>query len=336
MIDSNCHVLENYKICRYSIGIVQVLHKQFLAMWQHISQHIGKTIQEQLTILGQKSVAGGCINQNYTLQTNLGNYFVKLNQAELGEMFVAEAKGLLQMQATNTIKVPRPICYGTVNDRAYLVLEWLALSKNTRQDWSLMGAKLALMHGFPVANLQLDQKLDQRLDQKLNKGFGWVMNNTIGSTPQLNPWTTNWAKFFAEERIGHQLQLAQRRGGQFPEISQVVEAVYQALINHQPQPSLVHGDLWGGNAGITNDGEPVIFDPASYVGDREVDLAMTKLFGGFPKEFYQGYHQTFPLPPGYEQRETIYNLYHILNHFNLFGGGYASQANQMIREILLT
>ncbi len=300
-------------------------------MWQHISQHIGKTIQEQLTILGQKSVAGGCINQNYVLQTNLGNYFVKLNQANLVEMFVAEAKGLLQMQATNTIKVPQPICYGTVNDRAYLVLEWLDLSKNMHQDWSFMGEKLALMHGFSVANLQLNQPLDQPLDQS----FGWVMNNTIGSTPQLNPWTKNWAKFFAEERIGYQMQLAQRRGGQFPETSKVVEAVYQALSNHQPQPSLVHGDLWGGNAAITNAGEPVIFDPATYVGDREVDLAMTKLFGGFPKEFYQGYHQTFPLAPGYEQRKNIYNLYHILNHFNLFGGSYANQANQIIRETLL-
>jgi fructosamine-3-kinase len=300
-------------------------------MWQQISQHIGETIQGQLTILGQKSVAGGCINQNYTLQTNLGNYFVKLNQASLLEMFVAEAKGLRQMQVTNTIKVPQPICYGTANDRAYLVLEWLDLSKNMHQDWSLMGAKLALMHGFPVANLQLDQHLNQQLDS----GFGWVMNNTIGSTPQINPWTTNWAKFFAEERIGYQMQLAQRRGGQFPETSKVVEAVYQSLINHQPQPSLVHGDLWGGNAGITKDGEPVIFDPATYVGDREVDLAMTKLFGGFPKEFYQGYHQTFPLPLGYAQRENIYNLYHILNHFNLFGGGYAHQAKEMINKILV-
>ncbi|NJL90435.1 MAG: fructosamine kinase family protein [Coleofasciculaceae cyanobacterium SM2_1_6] len=312
-------------------------------MWQQISQHLGATIQQQLTILGQKSVAGGCINQNYTLQTNLGNYFVKLNQASLIEMFVAEAKGLLQMQATGTIKVPRPICYGTVNDRAYLVLEYLDLSKNSSQDWSLMGEKLAAMHRFPVANLRLDQHLDQyldqqlnqRLDQQLDQGFGWVMNNTIGSTPQINPWTKNWAKFFAEERISYQMQLAQRRGGQFPAISKVVEAVYQSLINHQPQPSLVHGDLWGGNAAITKDGEPVIFDPATYVGDREVDLAMTKLFGGFPKEFYQGYHQAFPLPPGYAQRENIYNLYHILNHFNLFGGGYAHQAKEMINEILV-
>lgn len=291
-------------------------------MWPQITDQIAKIEDEKLQIIGKKPVGGGCINQSYALQTNLRTYFVKVNQIAMEEMFIAEALGLQQMQATASVRIPRTICYGTIENKAYLVLEWLDLSAGSCQNWKLMGAKLAAMHQFPV------------LDLGLNNSFGWVRNNTIGSTPQINPWTENWAEFFAHQRIGYQLQLAKQREGNFPATQQVVEAVSLALATHQPQPSLVHGDLWGGNAAITSDGEPVIFDPAGYVGDREVDLAMTKLFGGFPQEFYQEYQRVFPLAPGYEKRENIYNLYHILNHFNLFGGSYKTQANRIIAEII--
>jgi fructosamine-3-kinase len=164
--------------------------------------------------------------------------------------------------------------------------------------------------------------------------FGWDINNTIGSTVQINNWTANWAEFWAEHRIGYQLKLARRRGGHFPQGERLLKVIPELLAGYEPQPSLVHGDLWGGNAGVTSAGEPVIFDPAAYFGDREVDIAMTELFGGFPAEFYRGYNQVGPLDLGYEKRKTLYNLYHILNHFNLFGGSYASQANQMINRIL--
>ena len=164
--------------------------------------------------------------------------------------------------------------------------------------------------------------------------FGWERNNTIGSTPQENDWTTNWAEFFAQHRIGYQLKLAQRRGGNFPERERAIAAVQENLAKRQPQPSLVHGDLWSGNAAVTTSGEPVILDPAIYWGDREVDLAMTELFGGFPAAFYRGYSQVWQLDEGYQQRKTIYNLYHVLNHFNLFGGGYGAQANRMLAQIL--
>jgi fructosamine-3-kinase len=294
-------------------------------MWQQILHHIQEITQEKLIVIDKKSVGGGCINQGYVLQTNLQKYFVKINQADLEESFVTETLGLQQIQETQSIRVPQPLCWGTVSDSAYLVLEWLELTGsggNSRSNWELMGTKLAAMHQFPVVDLGL------------NPSFGWSRNNFIGSTPQINFWKTNWAEFFAEARIGYQMKLAKQRGGNFPETRRVVDAVYQVLQAHQPQPSLVHGDLWGGNAAITRAGEPVIFDPASYVGDREVDLAMTKLFGGFPREFYQAYQQAFPLAQGYQQRETIYNLYHILNHFNLFGGGYGNQANQMMAALL--
>jgi fructosamine-3-kinase len=167
-----------------------------------------------------------------------------------------------------------------------------------------------------------------------NQGFGWSRNNTIGSTPQINTWMDNWADFFAEQRIGFQLRLAQRRGGNFPETNRVVDAVREQLADWQPQSSLLHGDLWSGNGAISRDGAPIIFDPATYYGDRETDLAMTELFGGFPTAFYAGYNEAWSLDRGYSQRKSIYNLYHILNHFNLFGGGYGNQAKTIIQQLI--
>lgn len=223
------------------------------------------------------------------------------------------------MLETQSIRVPKPICCGTQGNSAYIVLEWLELGGSNNQPWEEMGRQLAAMHRWnpPISE----------------RRFGWRRNNTIGSTPQINTWTENWGDFFAEHRIGYQLKLA-RRGGSFDRGERLLAIIPELLRDRQPQPSLVHGDLWGGNAGFTAQGEPVIFDPAAYVGDREVDLAMTELFGGFPKAFYRGYNEVFPLDPGYERRKTLYNLYHILNHFNLFGGGYASQANRAIAQIL--
>ncbi|MEB3338878.1 MAG: fructosamine kinase family protein [Leptolyngbyaceae bacterium] len=283
-------------------------------MTTHIAQATGQDFQGS----SRRSVGGGCINQGYAFGDDQSTYFVKLNQASGLAMFEAEALGLKQMYATATIRVPQPICWGVVANSAYLVLEWLELGRGNGQAWETMGQQLAALH--QVANPV--------------PGFGWDRNNTIGSTPQINPWTRDWAEFFAQHRIGYQLQLARRRGGHFPKQTVLLAAIPELLAGYHPHPSLVHGDLWSGNAAVTQAGEPVIFDPALYVGDREVDLAMTELFGGFPPEFYRGYNAVFPLDPGYPQRKTLYNLYHILNHFNLFGGGYESQANRMIEQIL--
>ncbi len=288
-------------------------------MWTQIATHISKVTGEKFEITNRRSVGGGCINQGYAVSSSTITYFVKLNKASLADMFEAEALGLKQMLDTKTIRVPKPICVGTTADLGYIVLEWLELGgSNSTQCWEQMGRQLAAMH---------------RCTPPSQKGFGWDINNTIGSTPQINTWTSNWIKFFAEHRLGYQFQLARRRGGHFLQQEQVIAAV-EKLLNHQPKPSLVHGDLWGGNAAVTKSGEPVILDPATYVGDREVDIAMTELFGGFPGAFYRGYNDVWPLDSGYKQRKTLYNLYHIVNHFNLFGGGYASQANSMIEQIL--
>ncbi len=284
-------------------------------MWTQIAAHISE-IQPEFKIASHRPVSGGCINQGYEVSNGNFTYFVKLNEAAQVEMFAAEALGLQQMSQTNTIRVPKPICWGIADNSAYIVLEWLKLGAATTNSWQQMGQNLAAMHR-----------------KTSSMGFGWEQNNTIGSTPQINTWATDWIKFYAQHRLGYQFQLAKRRGGNFPQQEELLAALPQ-LLSHQGQPSLVHGDLWGGNAAFTEQGEPVIFDPATYYGDREVDIAMTELFGGFPAAFYRGYNAVFPLESGYEQRKNLYNLYHILNHFNLFGGGYAAQANRGIAQIL--
>jgi fructosamine-3-kinase len=287
--------------------------------WTEIAKQISAATGNSFTVEKSRSVGGGCINQGYIIYSISTSYFVKLNSSNLSEMFVAEAKGLKQIADTQTIKVPKPIDWGTVDNNSYLVLEYFELGRG-KSSWQEMGKQLAKMHHYPITKDEVK--------------FGWDLNNTIGSTPQINDWMSDWTEFFAKNRIGYQLQLAKRKGGHFPNGEALIAAIPEILANHQPQPSLVHGDLWGGNADFTSNGEPTIFDPATYIGDREVDLAMTELFGGFPSEFYRGYEAEFPLNPGYQRRKILYNLYHILNHFNLFGGSYASQANSMMKQLL--
>ena len=286
-------------------------------MWDQIAAHICQVTGKPFVLTDRQAVSGGCINQSYAIADGSLTYFVKLNHASELPMFEAEMAGLQQIQSTDTIRVPKPFCCGIAEANAYLVLEWLQLERGNRRSWEVMGQQLAALHQV-----------------KLVACFGWQRNNTIGSTPQRNTWTSNWTEFWTDHRLGYQFQLAQRRGGHFPKQEQLLTAIPELLAGHEPQPSLVHGDLWSGNAAVTQTGEPIIFDPATYVGDREVDLAMTELFGGFPAEFYRGYDQVLPLDNGYQQRKTLYNLYHILNHFNLFGGSYEAQANRIITQLL--
>jgi fructosamine-3-kinase len=316
-------------------------------MWDNIAARISEVTGEKFSIDNRRSVSGGCINQGYAISSSSSRtYFAKINEASQVAMFEAEALGLQQMRATQTIRLPEPICWGTEGTCAYIVLEWLDLG-GRRGDltWQEMGRKLAEMHKYippspPLliggedvdsALLRVSKEVDPVL---LRRRFGWDINNTIGSTVQINNWTANWAEVWAEHRIGYQLKLAKSRGGHFPQGERLLKLIPELLAGYEPKPSLVHGDLWGGNAGVTSAGEPVIFDPAAYFGDREVDIAMTELFGGFSAAFYRGYSQVWPLDSGYEKRKTLYNLYHILNHFNLFGGSYESHANQMINRIL--
>jgi fructosamine-3-kinase len=289
-----------------------------LAMWNQIAAEISKVTGEKFTIENRRTISGGSINQSYAIADEHRTYFLKLNNVSHNDMFAAEALGLKAMYDTHTIRVPQPICWGEAGNSTYIVLEYLDFGRGgSNETWTEMGRQLAKMHQVG--------KADQ---------FGWLRNNTIGSTPQINTWTDHWADFFADHRIGYQLQLARRKGGNFPATDTVVETVREILKGVHPQPSLVHGDLWSGNAACTSTGEPVILDPAVYYADREVDLAMTELFGGFPGAFYRGYGEVWALDEGYQDRKDLYNLYHVLNHFNLFGGGYGSQASRMISRLL--
>jgi fructosamine-3-kinase len=288
--------------------------------WNEIALEISSVTAKPFALIDRRSVGGGCINRAYLISNGTERYFIKLNQASRVEMFASEARGLQELAATATIKVPTPICWGIVQENSYLVLECLDLtSRSNSQNWAEMGRNLAAMHDYRIGD---------------TTKFGWHVSNTIGATPQINTWETDWTIFFTDRRLGYQVRLARSKGGNFPQADRLLVTVSDILADHRPQPSLVHGDLWGGNASFTATGIPVVFDPATYWGDREVDLAMTELFGGFPAAFYQGYASVYSLAPGYDRRKQLYNLYHILNHYNLFGGSYQSQANSAI-ELLL-
>jgi len=234
-------------------------------------------------------------------------------------MFEAEADGLAALAETGSIRVPQVVCTGVDTASSWLVLEFLALGRGRGDTSAAMGEALARLHGIR------------------QRGFGWQRDNYIGTTPQPNGFANSWPEFYARQRLEYQLDLASGNGlrGESMEVGQrLIENLYGLFTDYQPEASLLHGDLWGGNAAALESGEPVLFDPAVYIGDREADLAMTELFGGFSREFYAAYDGAWPLDVGYAVRKNLYNLYHVLNHYNLFGGGYGSQAASMMRGLL--
>jgi fructosamine-3-kinase len=286
--------------------------------WDAIAAAISSATQQPFQLGDHAAAGGGCINQTYRIRgLDHRQFFIKLNIADKHAMFVAEAEGLNTIAVTNIIRVPRPISHGIVNGQSYLVLEHLELS--SRGDAKLLGEQLAALHRCSA------------------KQFGFAQDNFIGTTPQPNTWTDDWVTFWRERRLGFQLRLAAQNGygGQLQILGEKLLDVLPAFfVGYTPPSALLHGDLWSGNHAFLSDGTPTIFDPATYYGDRECDLAMTELFGGYPTDFYAAYRATFPLNEGYTTRRDLYNLYHILNHANLFGGGYARQAEQMMQRLL--
>ena len=289
------------------------------SLWAGISKQIEAVTGMPFAINRQRSVGGGCINDAYVMEGDGGSYFVKLNQPEKAFMFEAEAAGLADIASTKTVRVPQPVCTGVIENSSFLVLEYIPLKEAGSASQHELGARLAAMH------------------QSRHRQYGWKQNNTIGITPQQNDWTENWLIFWRDHRLGFQLDLAARHGAPGALLRKgehLMSGLERFFSGYQPKPSLLHGDLWGGNWAADMQGHPVVFDPAVYYGDREADLAMTELFGGFSDGFYAAYQEAYPLDAGYARRKTLYNLYHILNHFNLFGGGYAAQAERMIDVLL--
>ncbi len=283
-----------------------------------IAEQISEAIGTPFQIRAQQPVGGGCINQAAKISNEDRAFFLKTNRADQLVMFEAERDGLQAMVDSQSIRVPQPLCCGVADAVSYIVMEWIDLGGGRNSSaWRQMGEQLAAMH-----------------QATSNKGYGWHRDNTIGATPQQNQWSEDWVEFWRDRRLGPQFSLAHAKGGHFPRRDELMNAIPKLLKGHSPTASLLHGDLWSGNAAITAEGEPVILDPATYYGDPETDIAMTELFGRFPNEFYQAYDSVLPIDNGYRQRKVLYNLYHILNHFNLFGGSYESQSNQMIDQIL--
>lgn len=266
-------------------------------------------------------VSGGDINQAYHIQTRLTNYFVKINgSAEATKMFLAECAGLAQLRRAADVCVPKTFMVGQAHGEAFLLMEWL-----NRSDSPQSPGNMQELLGRMVAKLHRQQADTYGLDH----------DNFIGTLPQTNREMRDWTAFFAIQRLQKQLVLAERNGAPTALRKQFdcLIARLDTLYPHEP-PSLLHGDLWSGNYIITTHGQPVLIDPAVYYGNREVDLAMTKLFGGFTSKFYAAYEEEYPLAPEWEQRVDLWNLYPLLVHFNLFGAAYLEPIQQSLHRYI--
>ena len=284
---------------------------------KNIAASISAANGQKFSIASLNSISGGCINATYVVNDGNRYFFLKLNSASSLSMFEAEYQALQELANSKSIRVPHPVCTGQYDSHSWLVMEYLPLHNNGNH--LKLGEQLAAMH------------------RVTRTSFGWDRDNTIGSTPQLNTAGNDWLEFFRDKRLQYQLRLAATKGytGSLQKAgAALLDCMDDFFIGYKPVPSLLHGDLWSGNYAFLENNDPVIFDPATYYGDRETDIAMTELFGGFNTEFRASYEACWPLDSGYETRKHLYNCYHILNHLNLFGGAYASQAENLITRLL--
>lgn len=290
-----------------------------MKLWQAVVDKIEQATRQSLTFDKVDAMHGGDINRVYHLHCTQQSFFVKLNDANLLSMFEVEALGLLEMAQTQTLRIPEPVTSGIAGSSAFLAMEYVEITSLRPATQQELGRKLAQMH-------QVQQDY-----------FGWHHDNYIGSTPQKNSRNNDWVSFWQEQRLREQLKIAAGHGysgtiqDQGEELIQLIPDFFTA---YQPQASLLHGDLWSGNAAADSEGQAIIYDPACYYGDREADIAMTELFGGYSAAFYAAYNEVWELDSGYSTRKNIYNLYHILNHLNLFGRGYLHQAEAMLHQLI--
>ena len=283
-------------------------------------EKIKARIEEKLSskIKSLTSLSGGCISDAFKVELNNGsNFFLKYNPSASTDMFIKEANGLKELAKANAIRIPEVLSF----DEDYILLEHIPTGNKKRNFFEEFGRNFARMHKFT------------------SEYFGFYGDNYIGSNPQKNipdkKEKTSWVSFYFNKRILFQLQLAEKLGNSTDAlrkgISKLENIIEEIIGDTKEKPSLLHGDLWGGNYMVDEKGSAVLIDPAVYYGHREADIGMTKLFGGFSSEFYKAYNETFPLEDGYDYRENIYKLYHVLNHLNLFGGGYYLQALSLIK-----
>lgn len=285
--------------------------------WPRLVQKLAGQLALPLSCVESAPLPGGDINLAFRLDCGSYRFFVKLNQACRESMFVAEREGLEALGNSHAIRVPEVYLTGTDGDHAYIVMEYIDLGGAVDHD--RLAQALAAMHG-PV-----------------QPRFGFHCDNAIGSTAQINRPGPDWVEFWREQRLEFQLEVARRNGIPAKLIdrgSRLAGHLAEFFTTYRPQASLLHGDLWRGNWGFDNAGNPVVYDPACYYGDHEADLAMMELFGSPGARFFAGYRERFPIDAGYAERRDLYNLYHLLNHANLFGGSYVVQAQQVTDRLL--
>lgn len=292
-------------------------------MISHIPTSVFEGIKSLLQINNSSSfqdfifAGGGCINRGGQITTTTGKFFLKWNdQKKFPGMFEAESSGLKLLQQQNSIRIPQVVGFGEKGSYQFLLLEYIEQKSRSKNYWKLLGNRLASLHHSTASHFGLDH------------------DNFIGSLKQFNQLHSSWVDFFIEQRLHVQLKLACDSGLAGYEWIKKFESLYDKLPSLLPEekPSILHGDLWSGNLITDEKGEPCLIDPAVYFGNREADLAMTKLFGGFDHEFYSCYHQNFPLQPDYEKRVDLYNLYPLLVHVNLFGGSYIHSVETILRH----
>lgn len=285
--------------------------------WQQIITGLGEHGIAPVGGAAPQPVGGGDISAAWRIETANGPAFLKTGPADSLDMFEGEAAGLEELAAAGALRVPRVLGHGLRGTDAWLALEWIAFGRPGADTEAVLGRQLARQH------------------RHTSDRYGWHRDNTIGTTPQINLADDDWVRFWRERRLLVQLQLADSHGfgGELlREGARLARRLDGLFDGYHPEPSLLHGDLWGGNWAAA-DGVPVVFDPAVYYGDRETDLAMTRLFGGFGATFYRAYEAAWPLAEGHERRLPLYQLYHVLNHLNIFGGAYQGRALSLVREL---
>ena len=273
---------------------------------RRIITQLGNALNTTITVNGESSIVGGCINNAIKINTNKGDFFVKWNTNSKANMFQSEYSGLKVLKDTNTIRIPNVLCF----DDDFLILEFIPPSNPNNAFWEVFGQKLALMH------------------KQTHSKFGLDFDNYIGSLYQDNTQNKNWTEFFIQNRLQAQLSIGNFSGTLLSDI----DKLFQKLPNLFPneKPALLHGDLWSGNFLAKNGDTPMLIDPAIYYGNREMDIAMSKLFGGFNSDFYFAYNESRPLENGWGERMQICNLYPLLVHVNLFGGAYINQVKNIL------
>ena len=287
-----------------------------MSIYKSIEEAISKATGNLFRIVDRSPIGGGCINQAEKLEGSRDAFFLKTNRASFLPQFDNEIASLRELAETQAIRVPTPIASGTSDGKSYLVLEYIPQSRPGKRSWEILGQQLANLHRFS------------------NPRFGWNRNNAIGANPQINTPRDNWINFYQEHRLTFQIDLAAHKGFRLANSKALLESIPLFFADYEPEASLLHGDLWSGNVSFDHREDPFLFDPCCYYGDRETDIAFTEFFGGFDPRFYKSYNEAYPLNSGYEQRRILYNLYHCLNHYNLFGSPYDRQASAMVSDLL--